>query len=306
AALMMASCVLLGVEARLAKTDAMLLLSSVAAMGAFARIYLASHREPPAKIGWQEPAILWTAIAAGVLLKGPLILMFVGLSAITLCIVDRSPRWLLSLRPVTGLVWLLLLVSPWFLAIMTKSGASFVVQSIGHDLVDKVTSGQETHGAPPGFYLLLFWVTFWPGAVLAGLGAAVVGEARHQPGARFLLAWRLPSWVRFCVGGGEAAALRPAPLSRHCYSDRRHSCASRPIQAALDGARHGRLASFSGSHRNWGAGAIHRIRPRSRSDRVAVFGGRCDLRFVRLVALCSGRRRAVALPYLGGVSICCY
>src|SRR5262249_61943597 len=55
AALMMASCVLLGVEARLAKTDAMLLLSSVAAMGAFARIYLASHREPPAQIGWQAP-----------------------------------------------------------------------------------------------------------------------------------------------------------------------------------------------------------------------------------------------------------
>ena len=37
AALMMASCVLLGVEARLAKTDAMLLLTCVAAMGAMAR-----------------------------------------------------------------------------------------------------------------------------------------------------------------------------------------------------------------------------------------------------------------------------
>src|SRR5262249_48989341 len=249
AALMMASCVLLGVEARLAKPDAMLLLSWVAAMGAFARIYLASHREPPAKIGWQEPAILWTAIAAGVLLKGPLILMFVGLSAITLCIVDRSPRWLLSLRPVTGLVWLLLLVSPWFLAIMTKSGASFVVQSIGHDLVDKVTSGQETHGAPPGFYLLLFWVTFWPVAVLAGVAGGVGGADRVEVAPR---AWRslfarvaFAIMARFRSGDDQAAALRPAPLSRHCYSDRRHSCASRPIQAALDGARHGRLASFS-------------------------------------------------------------
>ena len=46
AALMMASCVLLGVEARLAKTDAMLLLACVAAMGAMARIYLGAHREP--------------------------------------------------------------------------------------------------------------------------------------------------------------------------------------------------------------------------------------------------------------------
>ncbi len=40
AALMMASSVLLGVEARLAKTDAMLLFTCVAAMGAMARIYL--------------------------------------------------------------------------------------------------------------------------------------------------------------------------------------------------------------------------------------------------------------------------
>ena len=51
AALMMASSVLLGVEARLAKTDAMLLLTCVAAMGAMARIYLAGQREPETKIG---------------------------------------------------------------------------------------------------------------------------------------------------------------------------------------------------------------------------------------------------------------
>ena len=46
AALMMASSILLGVEARLAKTDAMLLLTCVAAMGAMARIYLATRRAP--------------------------------------------------------------------------------------------------------------------------------------------------------------------------------------------------------------------------------------------------------------------
>jgi 4-amino-4-deoxy-L-arabinose transferase-like glycosyltransferase len=197
AALMMASSVLLGVEARLAKTDAMLLFSSVAAMGAFARIYIASRREPEAEIGWTLPAILWTAIAAGVLLKGPLILMFVGLTAIALSIADRSLHWLWSLRPVTGLVWLLLLVSPWFVAIVAKSGGSFFVQALGHDMFDKVVSGQEAHGAPPGYYFLLFWVTFWPGAVLAGLAAPIVWKSRHEPGARFLLAWLLPSWLVF-------------------------------------------------------------------------------------------------------------
>ena len=53
AALMMASCVLLGVEARLAKTDAMLLLTVIAAMGALARVYLSWQRgEDPAHPPW--------------------------------------------------------------------------------------------------------------------------------------------------------------------------------------------------------------------------------------------------------------
>src|SRR3954465_1817672 len=44
AGLIICSSVLLGVEARLAKTDAMLLLTVVAAMGALARVYLAWQR----------------------------------------------------------------------------------------------------------------------------------------------------------------------------------------------------------------------------------------------------------------------
>ena len=53
AALMMCSSVLLGAEARLAKTDAMLLLTVVAAMGAMARVYLSWQRgEDPAHPPW--------------------------------------------------------------------------------------------------------------------------------------------------------------------------------------------------------------------------------------------------------------
>ncbi len=197
AALMMASSVLLGVEARLAKTDAALLLTCVAAMGAMARIYLASRRAPDANVGWRLPAVLWTALAGGVLIKGPLILMFVGLTALTLSIADRTGRWIWKLRPFAGLVWLLVLVLPWFVAIVAKSGASFFEHSVGEDMLAKVFGGQEAHGAPPGLYFLLFWVTFWPGSVLAGLAAPRVWQARREPGARFLLAWLIPSWSVF-------------------------------------------------------------------------------------------------------------
>lgn len=197
AALMMASSILLGVEARLAKTDAMLLLTVLAAMGALARIYLGTRRAPDQPISWPMPALLWTAIAAGVLLKGPVILMFVGLTALTLSIADRSWRWVKELRPAAGVLWAVVLCLPWFLAITLKSGDNFFVQAIGEDMLSKIISGQETHGAPPGYYFLLFWATFWPGSVLAGLATPAVWRARREPGAQFLLAWLVPSWFVF-------------------------------------------------------------------------------------------------------------
>src|SRR5436305_1324115 len=105
AALMMCSSVLLGVEARLAKTDAMLLLAVVAAMGALAKVYLSWQRgEDPEHPPWSWPAIFWTALAGGILLKGPLILMFVGLTIGALAILYRSAAWLWRVSPAWGLM----------------------------------------------------------------------------------------------------------------------------------------------------------------------------------------------------------
>jgi 4-amino-4-deoxy-L-arabinose transferase-like glycosyltransferase len=197
AALLMCSSVLLGVEARLAKTDAMLLLTVVAAMGALARVYLSWQRgEDPDHPPWSWPAIFWTALAGGILLKGPFLLMFVGLTIATLAILDRSASWLWRLRPVWGLTWMLVLVLPWFIAIFWRAGDAFFVDSIGGDMLSKLAA-QESHGAPPGVYLLLFWATFWPGAPLAGLAAPAVWRARREPGAQYLLAWLVPSWIVF-------------------------------------------------------------------------------------------------------------
>ena len=198
AALMMASCVLLGIERLIAKTDAVLLLTVVAAMGAMARAYLLGPRERQgAASAWAVPAVFWTALAAGVLLKGPLIVMICALAAIALVVVDRSGRWLLALKPIPGLIWFALLVIPWFLAIVGRAGDAFFAESVGQDLLAKVFSSQESHGAPPGYYFVLFWLTFWPGSMLAALATPAVWSARHEPATQFLLAWLVPSWLVF-------------------------------------------------------------------------------------------------------------
>lgn len=251
AGLMMASSILLGVEARLAKTDAMLFLTVIAAMGALARAYLAgrSPRDGPgaaagyaavgAAIGairhpsgrasgtpsgrpsgrpvvdatmdasvaegpatvvcrpWLTPAIFWGALAGGILLKGPLILMVVGLTILALVIADRSGGWLSRLKPLPGVAFMLLLVLPWFVAIVVKAGDSFFADSLGRDLLAKVGSGQESHWGPPGLYFLLFWGTFFPAAMLAPMAAGAVWRTRREPGTRFLLAWLVPTWLVF-------------------------------------------------------------------------------------------------------------
>src|ERR1700730_9731035 len=146
AGLLLGSSVLLGVEARLAKTDAMLLLTVVAAMGALARAYLSWQRgEDPVHPPLTWPVVFWTALAGGILLKGPLILMFVGLAIGTLAILDRSSTWLWRLRPVWGLMWTLVLVLPWFIAIFLRAGDSFFTDSIGGDMLAELVP-QGSHG----------------------------------------------------------------------------------------------------------------------------------------------------------------
>ncbi len=203
AALVMCSSVMLGIEARLAKTDAVLLLTTTAVMGALARIYLSWQRgEEPHRSwmdSWGVPAIFWSAIAGSILIKGPLILMFAGLTIVALAVLDRSLEWIWRLRPLLGIVWVLLIAMPWFVAIYLKAGDSFFADSLGGDMLSKIAKPQEAHGAPPGYYFLLFWLTFWPGSALAGMATPAVWRAKREPGAQFLLAWLIPAWIVFEV-----------------------------------------------------------------------------------------------------------
>lgn len=197
AGLFMAGSVLLGVEARLAKTDAVLALTAVAAMGALARIYMMSMktRGLPKMNGWLVAGIFWTAVAGAALLKGPVIPFFIALAIVSLMILDRSTRLFFNLKPLAGILWTLVIVLPWFLAVMFKTSGAFMQESMGQDLIGKLFSGQESHGAPPGFYWLLFWVTFWPVAPLAAMATDFAWNERLQTSVRFLAAWIVPAWI---------------------------------------------------------------------------------------------------------------
>lgn len=196
-AALMASAVLLGVEARIAKTDAVLAACAVASMGALARVWLDWTRSLAFVPGRRNWLVFWGATALGLLIKGPIVPMVWSLAILVLSARERSFRWLRPLRFGKGLLLCLIVVLPWFAAIMLKTQGQFFADSVGQDMLGKVAEGQEKHWGPPGLYLLFFFATYWPAAAFAAMAIPFAWVRRKEPQIVFLLAWIIPSWLVF-------------------------------------------------------------------------------------------------------------
>ncbi|WP_107990568.1 ArnT family glycosyltransferase [Breoghania corrubedonensis] len=193
AALFVALALVVGVEARLAKTDAMLFATIVASQGALARMWLSGKAKQPLRL----VLTFWIALGLGILIKGPVAPMVVGLTIAALVTMNRRGRWLASLRPLLGLGILVVLVAPWFIAIGIATKGAFFQEALGRDLIGKLGQGQESHGAPPLTHLAVMFGTFWP--MPAFLLAAIASAIRNRRAAivQFCVAWVVPSWIVF-------------------------------------------------------------------------------------------------------------
>lgn len=189
----LAGIVMLAFEARIAKTDAMLLATALFAQAALARVYL-GHKNGMAA-GW-APWLFWIAQGAGILIKGPIVPAVSALTVAVVVFFDKDRKWLRELRAGPGILVAILVAAPWLGLITWRSGAEFWQESLGRDFLAKVGSGQESHGFPPGYYVLLFSLTFWPFAVPAiGGGLNALNRFRSDPRLLFCVAWYLPYWL---------------------------------------------------------------------------------------------------------------
>lgn len=195
AGLLLAMSLVLQVEARTAKTDALLLLAILVAQLALARIALGPREGPPSFTG--APLLFWAAEGVGLLIKGPIITLVSGTTILVFALWQRDRDFLNRLRFGPGLLVMLAIVAPWLILITIKSGMGFFEQSVGHALLGKVAQDDDSHGAPPGYHTLFLLLTFWPGVLLAGLAVASAWRRRKEPAVRFLLAWLLPTWLVF-------------------------------------------------------------------------------------------------------------
>jgi 4-amino-4-deoxy-L-arabinose transferase-like glycosyltransferase len=196
AAVVMASIFAVAFEGRVAKTDAFLLGLCILAQGALARIYLAARRGEPQErhLFW----LFWIAQGAGVLVKGPITPLLSLLTVATLVAYDRDWRWLARLSVLKGLGVVALIALPWLALITWKAGAAFWYESVVQDLFGKVGQGQESHGAPPGYYVVTYSLFFWPFGLLATSAWLVCfRHMRSDPRVAFCIAWYVPFWLLF-------------------------------------------------------------------------------------------------------------
>lgn len=226
-AAMLAASTVLVVETHIAKTDAALLATITVAMGLFAHAYLS-----PQAFTARHAAAFWIVLGIGILLKGPVAPMVPLFAGITLAVADRAlfarrgtaaataggdgapaaaggagasapgqeagrAPWLRALRPAWGVPLMLAAALPWFVAITLATEGRFLEEAIGGDMLSKVGSGEESHWGPPGYYLLAFGLSAFPGAWIALRALPGAWRDRMRPATRVLLAWAVPVWLLF-------------------------------------------------------------------------------------------------------------
>jgi 4-amino-4-deoxy-L-arabinose transferase-like glycosyltransferase len=191
ASALLAVTLLLTVEAHMAVTDTMLLAMMILMQGALWRIYLTVNTDQLAS--WLWPIVFWLAMSAGFLIKG--ITPLVGLLTLAaLAIAERRWQVIKYAKPLLGII-IFAATSSWLLWLNQAEQSNYLSEMVAKDLWPKLISGHESHGAPPGYHLILLSITFWPASLFLWQAGVWGWRFRKHPTITFLLAWLLPSFI---------------------------------------------------------------------------------------------------------------
>ena len=195
---LLAVSVLLGAEAGIAKTDAMLCATCAFAFYGIAGLRTADGRGQARVFA----LIVWIAMGVGVLIKGPVTPLAAGLCVLVLIALERRIAWAWPLAWWPGPLIGAALVLPWLIAVQVATGGDFLREAVGQDIGPKLVSGHESHDGAPGYHLALTAGLFMP--AIAFLPAGAVKAARllrrggvAANGVKTALAFALPIWVVF-------------------------------------------------------------------------------------------------------------
>lgn len=210
-------------EARQARADMLLLAFTALAMwSAFEVTKRIKHNAP--RTGWI--ILFWCAIAGGIMTKGPITPMVVGLGLIAHAMVRGEWKWITAFKPVIGLPLALLPIGLWVWLVTKEIDLGLYLRTIHAETLGRGFAAMEGHGGPAGYHAIVMHVGFLPGCMVAGLAiwrAVQRGFAWPTPPAHskwwtrfrtnlrnakasalpecFLVCMLVPGWIVFEVSG---------------------------------------------------------------------------------------------------------
>lgn len=159
--------------------------------------------------GWPTMVGLGVAIGASVLVKGPPIFLFLGMTLVALWVIngtldDPEParrtydlqRLLPAATMKVGIVFLiaLLICLPWVRA-LERAHPGAIASMLQKEIVARGAVPQEGHSGPPGYYAVVFWGTYFPWCLLWPAALVAAWRRRRIAWVRFSLAAVLGPWV---------------------------------------------------------------------------------------------------------------
>ena len=226
-AALLAVCPVVAWEAHQARADMVLLAWTTLAVWGLWEIWKTKarrHEGTEARSGGgtlRWALVFWIAVAGGVMTKGPVTPLVVGLAAVGMSAVSRRWGWLLALHAEIGTPIVAAAVVPWVWAVAERIGWEKYKATVLDEVLGRSVHGKEGHWGPPGYHLLLLAVLFWPGSLMTASGlASAVRAARRKvepasvvdaggtpveiegagisgDACRFCLAWIVPAWIVF-------------------------------------------------------------------------------------------------------------
>jgi 4-amino-4-deoxy-L-arabinose transferase-like glycosyltransferase len=193
-----ASGLLAGMEGMTAKTDSVLVGFTALALAALAHLRMGGSRPKATAL------IFWSAIACGVLIKGPITPAIAALTLGGLALWERKAAWMKLLLWWPGPLLALAIALPWLIAIGVATEGRFYTELLANELGPKLAGSDHAHRGIPGYYILLLPLLIFPAtyalpaAVRLGWGAVRAPRTDDAlAGLRFLVAWAAGTFLLF-------------------------------------------------------------------------------------------------------------
>ena len=195
AALLLMSSPIVIMESHIAKTDSVLLALFLCALYILVKIVFYADKKLP-KPSDITIFAFWIIMSFTFLIKGPIALVILLLTIISYKVL-KEPINFKDLKPIMGIILFMLIILPWFILINSGNNNDVLFNTIKKDMVLKLVSVQESHGAPPGSYLLSSILTAWPIALFIIPSALWCFKNKDNKAVKFLLCSLIPSWLFF-------------------------------------------------------------------------------------------------------------